>query len=77
MLCFLPTAPPSSGMLQADEEAGGETMFPNAASGALAVRPVKGAAALFYNLLPDGNGDVASLHEALPIKKGEKWLANM
>jgi prolyl 4-hydroxylase len=52
-------------------------LFPNAQAGALAVRPVKGTAALFYNLLPDGNGDISSLHQALPIKKGEKWLANM
>ena len=31
---------------------------------------------LFYNLLPDGNADVNSLHAALPVIKGEKWLAN-
>ena len=52
-------------------------MFPKAEAGSLAVRPVKGTAALFYNLLPDGNGDIASLHQAMPIRKGEKWLANM
>lgn len=74
-------------MLQVDEEAGGETLFPNtmiapssgqeASPSAVALRPVRGTAALFYNLLPDGNGDVSSLHQALPVKKGEKWLANM
>ena len=36
----------------------------------------KGMAVLFYSLLEDGNGDDLSLHQALPIKKGEKWLAN-
>ena len=37
---------------------------------------VLGAAALFYNILPDGNADVRSLHAALPVHRGEKWLAN-
>lgn len=36
----------------------------------------QGGAVLFYNLLPDGNADVKSLHAALPVVKGEKWLAN-
>lgn len=40
------------------------------------VHPGKGSAVLFYNLLPDGNGDVESLHAALPVRRGEKWLAN-
>ena len=31
---------------------------------------------LFYNRLPDGNVDDYSLHAALPVLKGEKWLAN-
>jgi len=41
------------------------------------IHPGKGSAVLFYNLLPDGNGDVRSLHAALPVLKGEKWLANL
>ena len=40
------------------------------------VGPRKGAAVLFYNLLEDGNGDDLALHAALPVWKGEKWLAN-
>ncbi len=40
------------------------------------VAPRKGSAVLFYNLLEDGNGDDLSLHAALPVWKGEKWLAN-
>lgn len=36
----------------------------------------KGSAVLFYNLLEDGNGDDLSLHAALPVRQGEKWLAN-
>ena len=37
----------------------------------------QGTAALFYNLLVDGNGDDKSLHAALPVHQGEKWLANL
>ena len=34
----------------------------------------KGNAVLFYDLLPDGNGDDKSLHEAVRLRKGEKWI---
>jgi prolyl 4-hydroxylase len=62
---------------QADPDAGGETSFPKAGSGGgIKVVPVKGDAVLFYNLLEDGNGDDLSLHAALPVWRGEKWLAN-
>ena len=62
---------------QADARAGGETLFPKAAGGlGLTVHPGKGAAVLFYNLLEDGNGDDLTLHAALPVHSGEKWLAN-
>ncbi len=40
------------------------------------VKPAKGTAVLFYNLLEDGNGDDLALHAALPVVEGEKWLAN-
>jgi hypothetical protein len=36
------------------------------------VKPEKGKAILFYNLLPDGNYDDRSLHAAAPVRKGEK-----
>ena len=56
---------------------GGETAFPKARGGAgMKVRPTKGSAILFYNLLEDGNGDDLALHAALPVLGGEKWLAN-
>jgi prolyl 4-hydroxylase len=58
-------------------DGGGETAFPKAANGlGFKIHPGKGNAVLFYNLLPDGNGDDLSLHAALPVLKGEKWLAN-
>lgn len=60
---------------------GGETSFPlwrNAESPhALKVKPEKGKAVLFYNILPDGNFDELSEHAALPVTNGEKWLANL
>ncbi len=42
----------------ASPHAGGETSFPKANDGyGIKVHPGKGNAVLFYNLLPDGNGD--------------------
>jgi hypothetical protein len=41
---------------------------------ALVVAPKSGKAVLFYSQLPDGNMDDLSLHAALPVTKGEKWL---
>jgi prolyl 4-hydroxylase len=64
-----------SDMVSAD--AGGETAFPKAADGkGLKIHPGKGSAVLFYDLLEDGNGDDLSLHAALPVLKGEKYLCN-
>lgn len=57
--------------------AGGETAFPKGADGlGFKVLPKKGMAVLFYSLLEDGNGDDLSLHAALPLIHGDKWLAN-
>jgi prolyl 4-hydroxylase len=51
---------------------GGGTSFPKAK---LTVDAVKGRLMFFYDLLPDGNLDVYSLHSGDPVKKGEKWAA--
>eukprot|EP00486_Rosalina_sp_Unknown_P007558 CAMPEP_0201576684 /NCGR_PEP_ID=MMETSP0190_2-20130828/22626_1 /ASSEMBLY_ACC=CAM_ASM_000263 /TAXON_ID=37353 /ORGANISM="Rosalina sp." /LENGTH=350 /DNA_ID=CAMNT_0048007831 /DNA_START=62 /DNA_END=1111 /DNA_ORIENTATION=+ len=57
-----------------DDESGGQTMFPKANNGkGISVHPGKSNAVLFYDLLPDGNGDDKSLHEAVKLLKGEKW----
>jgi len=62
-----------------DDMEGGETSFPrwlNAeTSEALKVKPERGKAVLFYNLLPDGNYDERSQHAAMPVTKGEKVRA--
>ena len=61
----------------ASPHAGGETAFPKGNDGlGIKVHPGKGSAVLFYDLLEDGNGDDLSLHAALPVHEGEKWLAN-
>lgn len=61
----------------ASPTAGGETAFPKANDGkGMKIHAGRGNAVLFYNLLEDGNADDLSLHAALPLKEGEKWLAN-
>jgi len=59
---------------QASPQAGGETVFPKAKGGYLKAHPGKGNAVLFYSMLEDGNADDLSLHAALPVKEGEKWI---
>jgi len=62
----------------APSEEGGATGFPKAAGGlGLEVRPSKGSALLFYNMLPDGNGDDFSLHTGRRIDRGVKWACNL
>jgi len=41
------------------------------------VAPKRGDAILFYNQLPGGAVDHASLHGACPVIEGEKWGANL
>jgi prolyl 4-hydroxylase len=64
-----------------DNMEGGETAFPiwrnGVTSGPLMVKPERGKAVLFYSVLPDGNFDNLSLHEARPVRKGEKFLTNL
>lgn len=64
-----------------EPEEGGETSFPkwvNAETGnSLKFKPVTGTALLFYSQLPDGNFDDLSTHGALPVLKGEKYVANL
>ena len=62
---------------QASPNAGGETAFPKANQGqGYKIHAGKGNSVLFYSLLEDGNADDLALHAALPVTKGEKWLAN-
>jgi len=55
-----------------DVEAGGETVFPDAA---WTVSPVKGNAVYFEYANQHGQVDHASLHASNPVIHGEKWVA--
>lgn len=59
---------------QASPTAGGETAFPR---GGYKVRPTKGTALMYYNLLEDGNVDIDAQHESLAVVEGEKWAASL
>lgn len=60
-----------------DPPLGGETVFPLAAGGPVAVPPKAGTAVLFYSVLPDGNVDELSLHASAPVEQGQKRVCNM
>ena len=63
---------------QASATAGGETYFAKANGGAeLKVHPGKGSAVIFYNLLEDGSACDNSMHAALPVVEGEKYVCNV
>ena len=53
-----------------DVEDGGETSFNNIG---IKVKPKKGMAIFWSNLSKDNGDEFCSLHEALPVIKGEKW----
>ena len=38
--------------------------------------PRRGDACIFYNYDPDGVIDPRAVHSALPVRRGEKWVAN-
>ena len=61
-------------------ESGGHTSFPKAFGGrGMKVKPPRrGGAVLFYNMLPDGNGDDLSLHGGDSVNADEeKWVCNL
>jgi len=47
------------------------------AEGAVAVKPKKGDALLFYSLKPDGSSDPAGLHTGCPVITGVKWTGTI
>lgn len=53
-----------------DVTSGGSTVFPDIG---ISVKPEKGAALVWYNLLRNGEGDRRTLHAACPVISGIKW----
>lgn len=53
-----------------DVERGGSTAFPRAG---VAVKPVRGGAAFWFNLKRSGKPDPMTLHGACPVLLGHKW----
>jgi prolyl 4-hydroxylase len=54
-----------------DVEKGGETNFTNINE---TIHPKKGTAVIWCNLDENGNPDKNTMHQGLPIEKGEKWI---
>lgn len=57
-------------------DSGGQTIFPKVLGG-LKIKPKKGMAVFWYNVLPDGKEDDRTLHGGLPIQNDEKWATNI
>lgn len=54
-------------------EVGGATVFTRVGA---RIQPIRGSAAFWYNLLPNGEGDTMTMHAACPVLIGSKWVSN-
>jgi len=58
-----------------DTEAGGNTIYCQPGHEGK-IKPEKGAAAFWYDILSDGYRDLYSLHGGCPVLMGSKWILN-
>lgn len=56
-----------------DVKSGGSTVFPFLG---LSVKPQKGSAVFWYNLMPSGTRDARTMHASCPVLYGNKWVVN-
>ena len=53
----------------------GDAAYSTCGQKGVSVKPKKGDALMFYNLLENGRADGTSLHQGCPVIKGDKWTA--
>jgi hypothetical protein len=53
-------------------ESGGQTHFPHSQPRPVTIAPARGRLSIWFNCHADGNAEPASLHESLPVLRGEK-----
>lgn len=58
-----------------DTEAGGATAFMSPGFNGI-MRPKKGSALFWYDLMSDGKRDFSTSHGGCPVLKGTKWIMN-
>lgn len=56
-----------------DVEQGGHTVF---IPDEITVKPIKGSAVLWFNMLTTGEHDPSTMHAGCPVMTGNKWIAN-
>ena len=70
---MLPELSADNGVFVAQHK--GNAAYSTCGQKGVSVKPKKGDALMFYNLLENGRSDGTSLHQGCPVIKGDKWTA--